>query len=91
MTPSFTPLAVPLALAEIRQLCATGAARSIREDAGLSLREIADHLGVGVTTISVWERNEQRPTGDRALRYHQLLLELANRRAFRVVPPAART
>jgi DNA-binding transcriptional regulator YiaG len=77
-------VSVPLALAEIRALCASGDARSIRDRADLSLREMAAHLGVSIATLSCWERAAQRPTGDRALRYRQLLLELDGRPAYKL-------
>lgn len=80
-----------IALAEVRDLCTTGRGRAIREAADLSLREVAQHLGISAATLSCWERGAQRPTGDRALHYHQLLLELTNRRALRVMSPAVRS
>ncbi len=68
------PLAVRLA--DVRELCASGSARVIRQAADLSLAEVAREVGVSVVTVSLWERGRQRPTGQRALRYLDLLQEL---------------
>jgi transcriptional regulator with XRE-family HTH domain len=70
----------PIALAEVRDLCASGAARAIREAADLSLSEMALDVGVSAPTLSCWERGMQRPTGTRALGYRALLLKLARQR-----------
>ncbi len=73
-------------------MCANGAARAIREHSDLSLREVADHLDVSIATLSGWERDAQRPTGERAVRYLDLLLELSQRRGHHnVVRPEAHT
>jgi transcriptional regulator with XRE-family HTH domain len=61
------------ALRHVRNLTATGAARLIRHHAGLSLREVADVVGVDTSTVWRWERDERRPRGDAALRYAALL------------------
>ena len=71
--------ATPLALARVRDLCVSGAARQIRTQAALSLREVAGYLNVSIATLSEWELGTQRPTGDRAIRYGKLLSDLAGR------------
>jgi DNA-binding transcriptional regulator YiaG len=64
-------------LTRMRRLAANGAARAIRESAGLSLSEAADASGIDRTTIHRWERGRRRPRGDGALRYLALLDELS--------------
>jgi transcriptional regulator with XRE-family HTH domain len=66
-------------LAHVRELARDGTARAIRIAAGLSLGEIADHVGVGIGTVSRWETGERRPHGKRALRYAELLEALQER------------
>ena len=66
-------------LAEVRALAASGAARSIRLGARLSLSEVADQLGVSTSTVFRWERGQRNPRGEAALRYGALLAELMDR------------
>ena len=63
-------------LATLRSLTQSGAARSIRLTAGLSLAELASAIDVGSSTIRRWERNQRRPHGELALRYLDLLDQL---------------
>lgn len=64
-------------LAELRSLCRSKAARSIRIAAGLSLSEVASITGVSsASTILRWERGERVPRGTQALRYAALLQRL---------------
>ena len=63
-------------LIRMRTLAATGAARAIRESAGLSLTEAAAGSSVNRITIHRWEKGERRPHGEAALRYLSLLEEL---------------
>ncbi|HUG08897.1 MAG TPA: helix-turn-helix transcriptional regulator [Acidimicrobiia bacterium] len=65
------------ALTRIRRLCASGAARSIRVGAGLSLGALADHLGVQRSTVYRWETGQRRPQEDRAIEYLKVLDEIA--------------
>jgi DNA-binding transcriptional regulator YiaG len=67
-------------IANVREACASGAARTIRVDAGLSLGEVARHVDVGVPTVHRWEVGQRRPRGEAALRYGELLEALTNRR-----------
>jgi DNA-binding transcriptional regulator YiaG len=71
------PLTVQLA--EIREICASGEARAIREAANLTLGEIARDVDVAGVTILRWETCAARPTGQRAVRYLHLLRRLARR------------
>jgi DNA-binding transcriptional regulator YiaG len=66
-------------LSSVRAKAEAGTARSIRVAAGLSLREVADELGVGASTVFRWEKGERRPRGNAALRYADLLEALQRR------------
>lgn len=55
-------------LAWVRQLAAPGAARNIREAAGLSGPGVARELGVPPSALSRWERGVRRPRPDAAKR-----------------------
>jgi DNA-binding transcriptional regulator YiaG len=66
-----------LELSRLRALTSSGAARSIRVAAGLSLPEVARVAGVGQSTIFRWERGQRRPRASAsALAYGRLLTEL---------------
>ena len=58
---------IPLILG--RRACRTGAGRKIRLQAGLTLREAAQDIGVNPGTLSRWERGLEMPKGGRAGRY----------------------
>lgn len=60
-------------LALVRQLITSGAARRTRQDAELSLSEIAEACGVDTATVWRWETGRRRPRGDAALRYADVL------------------
>lgn len=62
-----------------RQLSRSGAARSIRIAAGLSMSEVARAVGVEPSTILRWEAGERTPRGEAAARYAALLEELMTR------------
>jgi len=64
------------ALVRIRRLASTGAARAIRQDAGLSLGEMAQDVGVHRSTLFRWEAGLRRPRGPAAERYLALLEDL---------------
>jgi len=66
-------------LIRVRRLAATGAARAMREDAGLSLAKIADAAGVHKVTVFRWEHGQRRPRGPAAERYLRVLEELSSR------------
>lgn len=59
-----------------RNLAKSGAARLIREGAGLSTAELAAELGVSPGAVSLWERGLRTPRGDVAGRYAQVLQTL---------------
>lgn len=65
-----------LKLARVRRLAREGIARRVRLDAGLSLADVAEAVGVAVATLSRWEHGVRRPTGEPALRYADLLAQL---------------
>jgi transcriptional regulator with XRE-family HTH domain len=56
-------------LAWIRSMCKSGAARSIRKAANLSLPEMAGAVPCAVSTLWRWEAGERLPSGKLALRY----------------------
>ena len=60
-------------LSQVRSLVSTGAARSIRLGAQLSLSEIATAVGVSVSTVCRWELGERVPRGAAALKYGDVL------------------
>ncbi len=60
-----------------RRLAASGEGMRLRTDAGLSLRETADAVGVAVSTLWRWERGERAPRGAAALSWARLLEQLA--------------
>ncbi len=66
-------------LIRVRRLAATGAARAMREDAGLSLSELADAVQVHKVTIFRWEHGQRRPRGSAAERYLRVLEDLGSR------------
>ncbi|MGI8406961.1 MAG: helix-turn-helix domain-containing protein [Actinomycetota bacterium] len=66
-------------LVRVRSLTRSGAAKSIRVAAGLSLREVAQSIEVSPATILRWERRDRVPQGDRALRYLSVLEGLLRR------------
>lgn len=68
-----------LELVSLRSLMASGAARAIREGAGISLSEAAQSCGTYPSTILRWERKEQVPHGHRAVEYGRLLVRLMER------------
>jgi DNA-binding transcriptional regulator YiaG len=69
------------ALAEVRQFCASGRARGIRERACLTLGEVGRSVGVAPSTVARWEDGTRRPTGRAAERYLRLLRRIDHRPA----------
>lgn len=63
----------PVKLATVRALAASGGARAIRQQAGLSLSEVAAACGVDQSTVHRWESAKRAPRGEAALRYASLL------------------
>jgi DNA-binding transcriptional regulator YiaG len=66
-------------IVRVRRLASTGAARALREDAGLSLAEAASDIEVDRTTLWRWEVGRLKPRGERAARYLRFLEELSSR------------
>jgi DNA-binding transcriptional regulator YiaG len=64
-------------LTRVRRLVESGAARAIRESAGLSLSEASAGANVNRITIHRWEHGQRKPHGEAALRYLALLEELS--------------
>ena len=54
---------------QARYLARSGAGRMIREEADISVRQLARHLSVDVATLSRWERGECLPRGEGASRW----------------------
>jgi transcriptional regulator with XRE-family HTH domain len=46
--------------------------RQLREQAGLSVRQVAKDIGVDPTTLSRWERGQSRPRADAARKWMQV-------------------
>ncbi|MFI6469007.1 helix-turn-helix domain-containing protein [Streptomyces sp. NPDC050516] len=67
-----------LRLVRVRTEASSGAARLARIKARLSLSEIAELCGVDPSTIWRWERGKRVPRGEPALRYGQVLDDLAD-------------
>lgn len=67
------------ALARVRGLCSSGAARSIRLAAKISLGEVARSVGVTPATVLKWERGQRSPRPEAAMRYLAVLQELMQR------------
>ncbi len=57
-----------------------GSGRRIREKARLSMRLVAQNIGVAEATVSRWENGNRKPRGEAAIRWVRLLdqLERAN-------------
>ncbi len=60
-------------LALARRLVASGAARTIREGAGLSRAEAAKAAGCSAAAVVAWEGGRRRPKGDRGAAYGRFL------------------
>jgi transcriptional regulator with XRE-family HTH domain len=65
-------------LVQARQLGRSGEGRRLREAAGLSLRELADAIGVEPGTLSRWETGRCRPRQRAALRWLTILDSLSS-------------
>jgi len=68
--------ATALKLSKVRALTESGAARTIRIAARLSLPEVADAIDSHPTTIWRWEGGERKPHGDVGVRYADFLQTL---------------
>jgi transcriptional regulator with XRE-family HTH domain len=63
--------------AELHTLAVSGAARSIRDRAGLSLAVVGRSVGAHPTAVARWENGERVPTIEAGRRYLDLLRKLA--------------
>ncbi len=70
-------------LSGIRALVGSGAARSIRIAAGLSLGEVAKAVGVSPTTVLRWENRQRIPQGEPGVAYGRLLVALMTQQGQR--------
>lgn len=50
--------------------------REIRENAGLSINDVARELGVSHSAVFYWETGRNRPSGEHRIAYSLLLEEL---------------
>ncbi|MEW2254978.1 helix-turn-helix transcriptional regulator [Streptomyces sp. NPDC047869] len=55
-------------ISAVRELVASGETRTWREGRRLTLREVADAVGVSPSTIHRWEQSRSAPRGAYALR-----------------------
>jgi transcriptional regulator with XRE-family HTH domain len=67
-------------LMRVRSLARSGAARSVRLAAGLSLAEVAQAVGTGAPTVYRWEQGIHAPSGDLGLKYASVLAQLLGSR-----------
>jgi len=66
-----------LALVRVRALVRSGAARRVRQAAGLTKVEVARSIGTSHACVSRWEDGLRVPQGAPAIRYLRLLERLA--------------
>jgi DNA-binding transcriptional regulator YiaG len=59
-----------------RQLPSRAMARAIRQEAGVTIRRVAQELGVHEVTVARWESGTRRPTGPHLAAYMALIREL---------------
>lgn len=60
-----------------RNALASGEAIRLREQAGLSQRQVAAHIRVTHVAVGRWERGQRSPRGSAGLRYARFLARLA--------------
>lgn len=65
-----------LLLAKARTLATTGMGRRVRVACDLSLRNVAESVGVAASTLWRWEQGQRRPRGAAASRWAHLVSEL---------------
>ena len=59
-----------------RQLLGSGEGRRMREKARLSLREMADMIGIDHSSLARWETGESLPGREPAQRWHDAMRSL---------------
>lgn len=67
-------------LADARELVRTGRGRRTREQADVSLEELAAAVGVSVVELMAWELGEREPSGPAAVDYSRVIRALVERR-----------
>jgi len=60
----------------VRRLPSPSMRRAIRLSAGVSMRQIGDHVGVSRAAVGHWEAGRWTPSPEHAARYADLLDEL---------------
>ncbi len=65
-----------VALAAVRRMVSSGAARTIRQRAGVSQAELARSIGATPGAVSQWENGGRVPHGELALRLLATLIAL---------------
>ena len=78
MNATQTPQSDVVLLMEARAAAASGAARWLRQAAGLSQRDLAADIGVTPGAVSHWEHGQRKPGGPAAVRYARLLRVIAS-------------
>lgn len=63
-------------LVDAHKKARNGTAKKIRQDAGLTMGQVAAVVGVGESTVSRWEGGSRKPRGEHALKWAALLNEL---------------
>ncbi|MEU7978320.1 helix-turn-helix transcriptional regulator [Micromonospora sp. NPDC049081] len=63
-------------LVEAHKKARSGDAKRIRQQAGLTMSQVAAVVGVGESTVSRWEGGSRKPRGEHALKWAALLNEL---------------
>jgi DNA-binding transcriptional regulator YiaG len=66
-----------LALVRVRAAVRSGAAKRVRQAAGLTKIEVARSIGTSHACVSRWEDKKRVPQGQPAIRYLRLLERLA--------------
>ena len=64
-------------LGRMRELCASGQARVVRENARITRAEMARALGVTWVTVERWEKGAPPQNADMALKWLKILDDLA--------------
>jgi len=64
-------------LVAVRRMVRDGTARRLRQDAGVSMEELARAVGVSKTCVLKWERGDRAPKGENGIRYFLVLTSLA--------------
>lgn len=63
-------------LVEAHKRARSGEAKKIRQQAGLTMAQVAVVVGVDVSSVSKWESGSRKPRGEHAVKWAALLNEL---------------